>query len=567
MVRWPRNEMVRVAGACAGLAATTLGCGSQRPGSQSSSDSIAAFSQVIVCNTFTSLEDREIYALSAMNRKLLHFPDFAAQVEIESVSDCAGARSFMTSYRQYSAIHPGFDAHERHSPLPSIPDLPPQPPTEDGSEPKVFGGAPPTATLAQPHDPIVQITTSRNVHGLKGDSPESFCSGTFIAKNWIATAAHCLVDVDPLCNANISDPTCTLSAPIEKLFGYTNFTVGWVDQTGSMISAPGARVTRPGDNVLQIPDDLWLGSTGGEGTLDTSGGIGMFTFSGASEHDFALLYLNEHSWDPYLPPNGDDGAAMRLSANPPAIPAGCNAALPENCTQISFAGFGNSVIQTAQNRELLPTKLLAIGQGRVTQLGGSVTTTALDATGQPVSSKVTLDVSFVLASQNASDGVMCHGDSGGPVYRQVDIGGTKGVVPALLGVLSNGDPAGFAGTNCTRPGFNMFAARADIQVDSSKPDSDLVEATMRNWYGNNFSCQAISATGSQNKDLVQCWGKPCQNEADCGANATCRRPPSSVAQDAPAGVCPICQQLNLPTNATGCDCVFGQCVPLNSPFR
>ena len=51
----------------------------------------------------------EIYLLSAPNRKLRYFPEFANAVNIHCVTDCAGARAYRRAYDKYSESHPGFD--------------------------------------------------------------------------------------------------------------------------------------------------------------------------------------------------------------------------------------------------------------------------------------------------------------------------------------------------------------------------------------------------------------------------------------------------------------------------
>lgn len=70
----------------------------------------------------------EFYRLSALNRTIQTYPDFAAAVKIHCVRDCAGARAYLKAYAQYRDAHPGFDSEE---PLPvSNPDDEPEPPPE-----------------------------------------------------------------------------------------------------------------------------------------------------------------------------------------------------------------------------------------------------------------------------------------------------------------------------------------------------------------------------------------------------------------------------------------------------
>jgi len=79
------------------------------------------FPDTIVCGT----AGKGVYVLSAINRKLRRYTDFAAAVNIHCVRDCAGAEAFSKAYRDYAAAHPEFDAHE---PLPAFGRPPPPPP-------------------------------------------------------------------------------------------------------------------------------------------------------------------------------------------------------------------------------------------------------------------------------------------------------------------------------------------------------------------------------------------------------------------------------------------------------
>jgi len=69
-------------------------------------------STVVVCNQWKTVEDRELYVLSAMNRKLEHYPAFAAAVGSTCVRDCKEARAFVKVYRRFRGEHPDFDANE-----------------------------------------------------------------------------------------------------------------------------------------------------------------------------------------------------------------------------------------------------------------------------------------------------------------------------------------------------------------------------------------------------------------------------------------------------------------------
>lgn len=61
---------------------------------------------------FVACGGTEMYQLSAMNRKLRYFPEFADAVNIHCVTDCSGARAYMRAYAGYLESHPGFDQDE-----------------------------------------------------------------------------------------------------------------------------------------------------------------------------------------------------------------------------------------------------------------------------------------------------------------------------------------------------------------------------------------------------------------------------------------------------------------------
>jgi hypothetical protein len=69
--------------------------------------------QGVVCRPPVGDHDRgEYYILSAINNKLRNFPELAKSIGIYCVHDCDTARRFMKGLHEYSAQHPGFDAHE-----------------------------------------------------------------------------------------------------------------------------------------------------------------------------------------------------------------------------------------------------------------------------------------------------------------------------------------------------------------------------------------------------------------------------------------------------------------------
>lgn len=560
-------------------AASAMGCSPRSSEAVREPSAVDEFASTIVCNEYTNIDDREMYVVSAINRKLRYYPEFANAIGIHSVTDCASARAFAAGYEQYQTEHPHFDALQPRAAIPNLPPLPPQP-AQTVTVPKIFNGSFP-GTFNYPHNPIVSLIWPRRIFTLSDDNIDvAICSGTFIGKNFIATAAHCLERVhiaeDPLSTNQFTDP----------LLGYTNVTIAWAGPTGSTNPLDGGnRINLPGNNVLQIPDDLYLGSAGSK-----------------SDHDFAILVLNPTVWDPYLPPRSDDGSVMRLSMSSPVIPPNCNPTQYTNCQRGFFGGYGDDTLKQEDFFHFIPdggrggdggyvvndsntvlanltNKPLRIGSDYIVQVGGTITKTGASIDGGTRTTTEALENSFVTVPHDATtnvDGTFCHGDSGGAAYRQIDLGGTQGMMPLLLGVISQGDTNGFArsdgkpgGLPCMRTGFNMLISSIDKQADRGRPQYDFIEKIMRRWYSNDaFSCKIVlEPANTGNLGYLECWGQPCQDDMDCGANGYCDQQPLEVALNAPRAVCPICSQLSLPTGASGCDCVYGQCLPKKTSLQ
>jgi hypothetical protein len=77
-------------------------------------EAACVFEETVRCGPEETMTDRR-KDLWAINRKLRHYPEFAAAVRIRCVRDCAGAEAYQKAYREYVAAHPGFDADEPHS--------------------------------------------------------------------------------------------------------------------------------------------------------------------------------------------------------------------------------------------------------------------------------------------------------------------------------------------------------------------------------------------------------------------------------------------------------------------
>jgi hypothetical protein len=344
-----------------------------------------------------------------------------------------------------------------------------------------------------------------------GSGTNNICSGTFIAKNWLVTAAHCLALTSP-----VSIPLSQVVAG--DIYGDASWKVEWPDGSGTLSTS--ATLTSQEEDVLQNPDPRYMG------TLPVASGEPAF-----SHYDFALLYFPEDTYDGVLPPRADTGAAMRLSIVPP----------DPNAVMMA-AGFGP---------------------------GDSGGTPRLQRGAfQPPFFVSTPGDFFQKTVQTVTEPVLCHGDSGGPAYTMVDIGPitqpddvpveqAPTTVPVMFGVNSQlqQPPACFQTnppsddcplpSNCAQQNGLEIWKRVDID------ERAFMEERMGLWqYGPSFACREGHATGASSNTFIECWGTPCESDGDCNQsnNEYCRRDSLALQNES----CQICQG--------SCDCIVGQCV-------
>jgi hypothetical protein len=430
-------------------------------------------SRVVVCNEYQTFEDRELYVISAMNRKLYYFPDFAAAINMSSVSDCDEARAFVQGYHAYRDAHPHFDANQPRSPAPLVPDDPDlQSATVTATVTKLGNGTEPGAAFAFPNESVVLLETpGPNRIKMTGGA----CSGTFIAKNWILTAAHCM---------NVLKD----SKGRTTIDGNTQWTITWSDAMGVLVS-----LFPDGNSVKQLSDGAFI-----DKGVDSD-----------PDHDVALLYLDKHVYDDNLPPVTENGAAMRISLSP-----------PKSSDVSSIAGWG-------------------------------LTNTLTWAPAGTLVASSVKDFSFGYTRSSSSDGQVCPGDSGGPLYRNQTVG-TK-TFPVLVGVTSSAP----GGDNCNPVRGQANFARIDLAVES------FIDDTMNLIYGtdHSFLCREFNTNSAD--AYAECWGTPCMASKECTGTNYCSRP-GSVLNGEYNAKCPICNVHELQLGTT-CDCVFGQCLsPLST---
>jgi hypothetical protein len=468
---------------------STLACGGERkpaPPAAAETTTSQPDAELVVCDRDSDGHITEYHVLSAINHKLDTYPDFATAIGMTKVTDCEGARAFEASYRDYVAQNPGFDADEPR-PAPPLAGAAPAGPRPELQVQKVQNGNLPTELGVYPNEAVVLLKPV--------DSPDS-CTGTFIAKDWIATAGHCLVaragstDAHPPTDFT-TNPIATGAPPASQLWGYDSWNIQWVGQGGLVTMTSLA----PGVPVLQYPDPLYRGFSKSAGVND-------------SDHDFALLHLDSTSNDLNLPANPANGSAMAIATT-----------APDPMGPMTAAGFGPGGSTTLTIKTILST---------VTR---------------------TLDADTVTVG-NEPDPYprLCDADSGGPLYRivQDDNGVNHQVLLATyVGTLPGSGPPPTG--KCSRANdSDVFRLLA--------PMNDYINLAMQQWNEKNFTCRT-----NDTFNFAECWGTPCTGTDDpaCSDEETCAD--SHEVLD-PVGIqtCPQCSPTFDP-NAS-CDCIMGQCL-------
>jgi hypothetical protein len=507
------------------------GCGPQ-PSSRSQGPKPTAAQRTTLASTKAATivcGASEWYIPDAINSKLKQYPDFAQTIGMRSVTDCAGARAYTIGYAKYSQAHPNFDFHQVIDRLPTLS----HPPNPLNVEPlqvqKVLNGFPlqvaPVVRISNLGFPVTCLTGPNA--GQKKCA--AGCTGTFIAKNWIVTAGHCLGPDDqgvlptgafdstglPQTNPDAGFPANLV------LDDWVRWRIRWADANGNGIPSDAGVA---GQNVaaqmdvwaFQIVDPRWVGYSN------------VMIGDQSDAWDFGLLYIPS-DYDVSLPASPDNGSAMRISI----IPPGGN-------TTPDYLGFGE------------PNVDLEFGSysGSYSVESQLLVATVPDT---PVDSVTGL---FTAPT-------VCHGDSGGPALIAVHTGTSGTLQPAIVGTLDNfiAGPLAF--------NQNSTGQCADIPketVNFAKMDQSYpLIALMMGAVHPGFSCNQFFSTGGSTEAYAQCWGTPCTSDSDCNAPSTvpgvhaaptayCDHPASYFS----TSTCSTC-------TSGQCDCIVGECMPLQQP--
>jgi hypothetical protein len=447
-----------------------------------------------------------------MNAKLRHYPAFADTAPVKSVDDCDSARQFMRAYANYKQAHPDFDFHEPLGTPPKPPSPLPSLPEPKLEVQKILNGTPVHV------GPVVQLQGPPGSATKGGLASVSDCSGTFIAKNWILTAAHCLVQpfsgdldeggapayvLDDAGNPILDDA----GQPTFVIEGFRQWTILWGDASGMAI---------PSSNTPSSPDVAARLVTYAYQYID-------HRWVGSGFPDLGLLYLPSTQVDQYLPGSPDLGSAMPLSLVP-----------PDGTQNGTSYGWGpNPNLQLEEADWPIP-------------FADYVTDSTVDQWALKLVLPGTQGTSF-------SGPLECHGDSGGPAVRLNEMNFIGNAIQ--VGVAGFVDPLVNAGQTCfSTPGDKLYWTRTDLAFD-------FIEQHLQLWTPG-FSCRRTYTTGGT-PDYANCWGLACNDDSDCsvlgdgfycgGSAAIVQAAVQALGQTG----CPGCAGAGV----NDCSCVVGQCLP------
>ena len=444
----------------------------------------------IVCgyiDTGASVPEPELYMLSAINHKLDAYPGLAVAVGLDTVSNCDDARRYVEAYTAYALDNPGFAAEEQGVPLPE-------------GEPEPSHSGPPETQIQKiangtnaADDPIVRLEfpiwpqTDDQKRSQPGDAswgtdaagnvdPESdprgktvTCTGTFINRNWIVTAAHCLsyAAVNGCIFRGLTRAQCQ---PDWAQWGQWTIR-GARNGTGYVMRNVEAR---------GYVHSKWYGTTWSQNPAFCPPKSACYSRALGATHDLALLYVPTDQ-DDRLAANLEENGAKRLSIID-----------PDPSWSLTFAGWGDPVQTDPQGN--------AVAVLRASNPSSSFSVIKPDM----VNAVLTATISTPTAPYP------CPGDSGGPLMRtglqMATNAGTKTGLEAVVGVMSHG--------------YSLCAPLDDQPffwtLVSSPGNLGFIEDTMRRWPPyDNLVCPKRPVNGDPippagpPASVEECWGTPC----------------------------------------------------------
>lgn len=464
-------------------------------------------------------KEPEIYMLYAMNRKLQMYPEFAAAAGLSLVSDCDGGRRYSYEYAKYRLEHGEFDADQELGELPDeTRELPSSEPPRLEMQ-KIHNG------YAATNDAVVRI----NFQIPDGTDPawklgtgNTTCTGTFINKNWILTAAHCLT-FGAVIKCLRTGKTPAQCQPSWTSYG--KYTISGTRQ--------GRDYTVSNVFARHYVHADWTGRDPNKNPYFCPG-AGCLPDDNA-DHDLGLLYLSQ-AYDDQLHPSVEEGAAMRLSIAP-----------PDKLWPNDFYGYGNSNYENPG--------LLSGGQRTI---------------------KFFTKHTIVAGLTTVEDPFLCRGDSGGPLVRTdlslvTNLSTNNQVVTGLEAVFGVASQA--TGADCKDLSSTAGAEDIWTRVDA-KSNRKFIEETLRRWqpYTNlTYTRRPLGVPPDPPPQppfppqffvVEELWGKPCADQSFCKKDAankkyieTCWHAPDYFATRNQTS-CEACGP------SSNCECIVGQCIPI-----